>query len=618
MIIKSILATALIACSNFSAISQQAISPGAVFKGNQALTGVYNTKPAYGLDEIAYRFTTGGAIRSTVTLEGNNLFFGSSDGNVYCVNATTGKELWKFHTDGPVTSSAAIYNGVVYFSSRDGYLYAVNEMTGNQAWKFGFKKDLTNLNYWDFYLSSPNISENVLYIGSGDGNLYAFNLVNHRLKWKFNSNSRIRATPAVDGKSLVFGTMDGYVYSLNKNSGEQLWRFATDGASIPFERDENDRTSIYCSPAISEGTVIIGGRDGFGYAIDLSSGKEKWRVNHNGSWVLGTGIKDGVAYFSSGSSYFVQAVDLNTGTEKWRFKTKGAVFSSVSITGDLLYFADIAGNIYGLNRITGNKIWMLPLGYRIFATPVVYNGKLFCGTDEGTLVAVQGTTLKNNSSPSPSRKIVYWEGKKTDSSFQWFTNNTDLWIRDYFKTAGYELMNESSLRDFMLSQIQTKTTSVVVLADNKIPASIVNSQSGSAIVRQYLNNNGKMVFFGDLPLIFIANPLTGVVDSLDYDAPKKIMDISYPARKEMMGYHVSMPTEAGRRLGLQKYWTGITPVHANQVSTVFARDEFGLATGWIKTYGNKNSGLLQLSIPRMLGGADVYALRTLIEKGIEW
>jgi outer membrane protein assembly factor BamB len=49
---------------------------------------------------------------------GANLYIGSDDGIIYCLNAVTGKEIWHYATVGPIGwSSPAIWNGRVYIGS---------------------------------------------------------------------------------------------------------------------------------------------------------------------------------------------------------------------------------------------------------------------------------------------------------------------------------------------------------------------------------------------------------------------------------------------------------------------------------------------------------------------
>src|SRR5690242_15598623 len=43
---------------------------------------------------------------------------------------------WKFHTDGRVISSPAVVAGVIYAGSTDSNLYALDAATGSLKWKF--------------------------------------------------------------------------------------------------------------------------------------------------------------------------------------------------------------------------------------------------------------------------------------------------------------------------------------------------------------------------------------------------------------------------------------------------------------------------------------------------
>ena len=57
---------------------------------------------------------------------------------------------WKFHTGGMVIGSPAVSEGMVYFGSTDGNLYAVNADSGAQQWKFDAKSRIP---------SSPAVAE---------------------------------------------------------------------------------------------------------------------------------------------------------------------------------------------------------------------------------------------------------------------------------------------------------------------------------------------------------------------------------------------------------------------------------------------------------------------------
>ena len=68
----------------------------------------------------------GAGVRSSVSLGGNVLYYGSDDHHVYARDRATGEELWSFETGDRVSSSAAIHDGVLYIGSEDGKVYALH------------------------------------------------------------------------------------------------------------------------------------------------------------------------------------------------------------------------------------------------------------------------------------------------------------------------------------------------------------------------------------------------------------------------------------------------------------------------------------------------------------
>jgi outer membrane protein assembly factor BamB len=53
------------------------------------------------------------------------VYFGSTDGNVYCVDLKKGELLWRFSTEGQIISSPTVVNNTVYIGSTDHHLYAL-------------------------------------------------------------------------------------------------------------------------------------------------------------------------------------------------------------------------------------------------------------------------------------------------------------------------------------------------------------------------------------------------------------------------------------------------------------------------------------------------------------
>ncbi|MCJ7606054.1 MAG: PQQ-like beta-propeller repeat protein, partial [Dehalococcoidales bacterium] len=75
--------------------------------------------------ETNWTFSTGDSTVSSPAVEGQVVYIGSYDGNLYAIDRSTGEQLWQISTDGRITSSPAVANGMVYVGSHDGVFYAI-------------------------------------------------------------------------------------------------------------------------------------------------------------------------------------------------------------------------------------------------------------------------------------------------------------------------------------------------------------------------------------------------------------------------------------------------------------------------------------------------------------
>jgi outer membrane protein assembly factor BamB len=85
---------------------------------------------------LKWSYLTGGTV-GTPTVVGGVVYVGSSNHNIYALDATTGVLRWSYATGGTV-SSAHVVNGVVYVGSSfpDNHLYALDAKTGSFKWSF--------------------------------------------------------------------------------------------------------------------------------------------------------------------------------------------------------------------------------------------------------------------------------------------------------------------------------------------------------------------------------------------------------------------------------------------------------------------------------------------------
>jgi len=220
------------------------------------------------------------AIASSPAVVNGVVYFGSEDGNVYALNASTGAKLWSFTTGNFVYSSPAVANGVVYFGSYDHNVYALNVSTGAKLWSF------TTGGPVEF--SSPAVANKVVYIGSDDGNVYALNASTGAKLWSFNTGDvALFSSPAVVNGVVYIGGLEAF-YALNAGTGAKLWSFTT-------------QTVVDSSPAVANGVVFFGGSaDRNVYALNASTGARLWHYDTLGDVGSSPTIVDGMLYIRAG------------------------------------------------------------------------------------------------------------------------------------------------------------------------------------------------------------------------------------------------------------------------------------------------------------------------------
>ncbi len=133
--------------------------------------------------------------------------------------------------------------------------------------------------------------------------------------------------PAVMGKKLFIGSPnDGSVTAFDTETGEQQWKFYTEGP-------------VRFAPAASNGKIYVASDDGYLYCLDADKGETLWKARgasadrpdrrHLGNarlisyWPVRGGpvLADGVVYFAAGLwptlGVFIHAVDADTGNALW-------------------------------------------------------------------------------------------------------------------------------------------------------------------------------------------------------------------------------------------------------------------------------------------------------------
>jgi outer membrane protein assembly factor BamB len=318
----------------------------------------------YALDAVSgaekWRFNVNSPVNSAPAVLKDAVFVTARDGRLLAIDALSQKLRWEFKTgtNAPLAwgyesgdyfvGSPIVYENKIIFGSGDGFLYAVEATTGKTVWKF--KTD-------GRVRSTPAVSQNTIYFGSFDGSFYAVNLADGKLKWRFETEGSklnsgdfgfdrrsIQSSAAVADGKVFFGSRDGFTYALDAASGKQIWRV------------DHDASWINSSPAVSDGRVYAGTSDGkFFEALDANTGEVVWRLNADGVVWSSPAIAGNYIYFAD-SAGNVFAADRQSGKELWRYRAQKRIFSSPLVDDGRLYFGCDDGGIYAVNSTQGGSL----------------------------------------------------------------------------------------------------------------------------------------------------------------------------------------------------------------------------------------------------------------------
>jgi len=222
---------------------------------------------------------------------------------------------------------------------------------------------------------------------------------------------------------------------------------------------------IYATPLISNGTVYIGSTDSVFYAIEASSGKEKWRYHSGNTIQSSAAYKSKMIFFKSGNRLFA----LNArGKLRWkRVLFEGEAInqldpwdfhhSSPYVHDEIVFIGTEKGSLLGFDAVSGEQVLRCQTisEFPIRTTPVVsgelviygdWNGVLYANDISTGTLAWKYDTKQEGTYPWPNSILttvvvagesVYFAGKsnrlysldvQTGKKNWHYSSPTDQWL----------------------------------------------------------------------------------------------------------------------------------------------------------------------------------------------
>jgi outer membrane protein assembly factor BamB len=168
---------------------------------------------------------------STAAVADGRVYMGAGDDGLFCLTADKGAKVWGFpgfHIDaGPAAHAGRVYAGCgigdVYKTTA---IFCLDAATGKPVWRVH-----TPLPVW----SKPVVSGGFVYVGTGNGRLnepadepagevLCLRERDGEAAWKKKLPDGVLGRLAVDRDRLYFGCRDGWFYGVRRADGETAWR----------------------------------------------------------------------------------------------------------------------------------------------------------------------------------------------------------------------------------------------------------------------------------------------------------------------------------------------------------------------------------------------------------
>ena len=270
---------------------------------------------------------------------------------------------------------------------------------------------------------TPVVAEGRIYVHFGTYGTACLDTQTGRKLWErrdLNCDHRVRpaSSPIIEGE-LLFLVYDGvdvqFIIALEKESGQTRWleyrKVKNDLATVlttggvkdveeTLKEKPNDNRKSYATPTIIEHNgqkQLISPAAEATFAYDPQTGKELWRVRHQG-WGWNVACRpiydNGLVFFTTGVAKTLLAVDPSGSgdiTEThvvWSNRRGSPEIPSPIVKDNLIFFTNEGGVVSCLEAKTGNEIWKGRINGNHWASPVYAAEKIYFFNQDGKISVI--------------------------------------------------------------------------------------------------------------------------------------------------------------------------------------------------------------------------------------
>lgn len=241
------------------------------------------------------------------------------------------------------------------------------------------------------HMMQPILFGELVIQGNAVDGIVAHDKNSGNLKWRRNIKGGVEAGAALGGETLFFGGNDGFFYAVDAYTGRNKWSF-------PLRAEGLGR------PLVHEGVVYFLAGNSMAYALRADSGEQVWIYSRmDGANLTVRGASEpsvsGANILFGFSDGFLVSLNRSTGSLAWerrlatnvRFKD---VDSKPVVRADRVYVSSYDGQLYCLSVKDGTTIWSSDDGG--FQAPTIHESTVFVSTSDGRVASLDAKSGKKN------------------------------------------------------------------------------------------------------------------------------------------------------------------------------------------------------------------------------
>jgi outer membrane protein assembly factor BamB len=223
-------------------------------------------------------------------------------------------------------------DGRLYFSTDKGGLYCLESAAPKIAWQL--------INPVAFGCP-PDLAPDRIFLWDLDNTVRCFDRTG-KPGWQTKIGDKFLSPLSHDRERLYIGTEAGDLIALSQATGEELWRFRTQGP-------------ISAAAVFYEDMIIAGSRDGSVYLLSPTGVKRGAVVL--GSPVSVTPLVDGHYLYVGTEDFAFHCWDLSRRKDKWKIRAAGRVLAPPGADEKRVYLQASNGVLYALKKNGGDILW---------------------------------------------------------------------------------------------------------------------------------------------------------------------------------------------------------------------------------------------------------------------